>query len=443
MDQGKTVFSRKIDWYIVVLRVLMQWKMLLCIGVISIVAVAGLSYVKSYKTAQNMKQLQENGVELTQDEMDDVVVYNEQKQLLEHQRVYNEESYLMNLDPKQHYKGELCYHIKNSGDEDAAEVLITSIKNNLLSDSELKSDVKEIIASDSFMQTYAEIITVKNSQNDETELQELYIVVRHNDEQLCEKLLLCVKTYMDNNWRNVSYVSENISAVMDVELIDYQKQQINAMTTYINTIDGLKSKLNDKQRNYIAQLDADTTEITYSVGISWKLVVVGTIAILFGIVLLLVVYYLVSDKVYVEDEIKEFPGAMVLGVLKEKEVKSKFYNMIVKRSRYDFEMDENDKIIIMLQKLCRKMRTEKAIIVGECSDAVKKRTDSICSKLKECGIEVEMKSQLADKEILLGEEKMAVIVLVKVGKRTHRNLGMMAEFACENGIDISGIIMTE
>lgn len=449
MDKEKVVFSRKIDWYVVVLRVLVKWKILICVGIVSVGVCATLSYVKSHMTARELKQSQGAEIILTQDEMDDIEVYIEQKKLMEHQRIYNEKSYFMNLNPEQYFKGVLCYYIKNTDDEeqDNQELLFTSIKENLLNSKELKSQVSILVEEDTFMQTYSEIIDVNNVlTEDETNTNSnagLYIVVRHNEEQVCKELLTCVKDYMDNNWKNASCVSESVDPVLDVALIEYQKNQINTMSAYMNTIDGLKAKFSDKQKSYIARLDSEREDVTYSVGISLKLVIVGTIVILMGIILLWVVYYLISDRVYVEDELKEFQDAMVLGIIKKKGNRGRFYNEILKRCRCDFNIDENERISIMLQKLCQKMQTEEVIIVGESEKDIQAQLILINNNLKESGIEIKIKSRLTDRDILLGDKKNPIVMLVETDVEKHRNLELLAEFAYKNSLEISGIIMID
>ena len=112
--------ERNINWSDLIIRILLKWRSALIVMVLGGVLFAGISYVKSYRNIQQIKEVQENEVDeevYSEDEKANVDIVLEYERVYKTKERYQRYSVLMQMDPTSIQKAELIFLIKSDDRE--------------------------------------------------------------------------------------------------------------------------------------------------------------------------------------------------------------------------------------------------------------------------------------------------------------------------------------
>ena len=362
----KNVKEKEINLIDMFWGVCLKWRQIFVCAIIFAVLAGCMSYLLSVqaakKAAEPVEKISLEDIELEESSQKNVAAYLEYVEIFEDQLEYNENSPLMRLDANGFYRNVISYYVDNYF---TVEYPLISKTNNIHAmleayRGELRSEkflgkVEELSGGSEEMSPYCmEMIDCNNSfgQNitgNNSAVGILTISVYAEDEETCRELANLVKETIESKKADVigkignhqlSLIEDVCDYSSDIELLKYQKDNIDKSVAFSNTAREVKNKLTEEELTYIKVYEQEQAEIEDGVKpeeervipevtISKKIVVVGFLGGIALAVCVIAIMYLFNCKLRLEDDFEMIYGVKLLGnVIVESKKKKKIFGFI-------------------------------------------------------------------------------------------------------------------
>ena len=302
-----------------------HWKKMLLAALILAVALGGFMGYKSWKDATNPELV----AKYEQEYADAMILYEDEKTRLErelgdieenieNQEEYLENSLVMKMDPHNVYEARASLYISTdyqilpemSYQNTDKTQLILAFYQAALTNGEVMGEIAENAGVK--VKYLREVVSV-TSQMDHI----LDITVRHAEQEEAEKIMdqllnnmaqIQVQLTESIEAHQVSTVFTSVSSDVDSNLAATQKAEKNMLQELKETLEVKQEELDELKEPTQTAL---TTTGAIKDGIKWA--ILGAFAGIFAVAVVACVAFIVSDKVYSGDELKNRFGLKILG----------------------------------------------------------------------------------------------------------------------------------
>lgn len=485
---NKNIVEREINLLDMLWTVCLKWRQILLAAVIFAVLAGGLSYLKSSQMAKEASEPAEEidleDIGLEDDSKKNVDVYLEYKQMYADQIIYNDSAPLMQLDANGFYRDVITFYVDNHY---AVEYPLMTKTNNInamletykaeLRTNEFTTKLNELVGNDECTMPYGtELVDCANKYGHLNEMTSgvgvLMISVYGNNEQTCKELASLVMETIQAGKGNVTekfgeheifLIEENCSYISDPDLLRYQQENINKLSTYATNIDNMKNKLTDIELSYVdayekeemlesGELKEEAVEVPV-VSISKKLVVLGFVGGAAVVFCVAVFTYLFNGRLRLEDNFEMMYGVKLLGnvILKDNKKKKwfgfvdKFFTKMRHLNRHYFEADEAISMVAAGIKIgAKRMNASKVYVTGATLGKEEKKViEKLQKELNKADV-----SLIAGKPILYDAEALEksaevgfVVLLEEAGVSLYNEVAEEIEVCEHQGMNVLGAIV--
>ncbi len=441
--------------------ILKCWKSILVGGIVGALVIGGLHSLNEVSTNQDTSDVQAemNISDSDKDYIDSLYAnLNNLRQLNNERR----ESLIMNIDPRNAYRGDVTYMISVSDAETIGGLIqaygqfLTSseFKNFLIEKTELTSfDINETIA---LSYGHVGYTTTTSSIN---------IKILADNEENAEGIVSAIKDYivdkrsvLEKNGfeHDLVLIVESISSGNDTDILANQSRISSEIQSRDLAVLDAENGLKGIQKEYYESLASDgdlnsseslnvlDTQDQKSSPISLKHILLGAFLGFFVICGIHFVIYLIANRVDEEDDIEAIFNTSFLGIVPGKDYGKLLFKLrnIGKRT---FDFDESIKLISSrIAMMLQKGNSKKIGIVG-CG--IRNNTEQIATKLSESLAKYGIETLIVDDPLYstLSAEKLEklsdIVILEKVGKTYRSEMWNEKELATKLGINIVGIVL--
>lgn len=326
--------ERNINWNDLMITILLKWRTVFVAMVLGGILLGSISYVKSYRNMQQIKEQQENEVyeeTFNEDEKANVDIVLRCEQVCEIKESYWNNSVLMQIDPLNVQKVKLTFLIKS--EERDQSYNIEKIYEDLITGGDLFNWLREKcgIATNSV----SELIELERSSDKQSDGSDsLSISVKHYDENVCKEMADLIVDYVNAQCETmqealgtheVLVVEQSLAVVSDSDLMEEQRKNANDIITLKTKITELKGKFSDKEYQYYDDITAEREEkdvevadeisatMNQSPRVSFKYIVLGMMVAVFLCMFLMFWRYILNNKLRDIDNMEELYGIPHLG----------------------------------------------------------------------------------------------------------------------------------
>lgn len=489
--------AREIDLLDMIGDILSHWRGLVVALLTGAILMGGLSYMKSYRAAQNAQQqetvvLDEAAVQQQLEQMNNslddkskaavLAVLNEEKKY-DVRKAYFDNSVYMQLDPLQVAQAELVYQVHTAdGTRDSQlGAMYASLLNNIglyewvEQQTGLEANyVGELIS--------AETVSSLTIQSKTEELQQemslgtncVKVTIQQADTENCTKLADAVKAYIVEQQKKlnselgshtIKLVSETTGIAMDRTLMDEQAKCGNNIADLQTKIANAKADFTGEQAQYYELLtwkaSEQETQIEQKPGaeeisvpapaVSKKYVLLGAILFAFVYAAVLCLVYIFNTKVRVSDELQRLYNISQIGLVvresKRKLLLDRWADSLRNYGKRKFSAEQSLELAFAAVKIATVKNGVNNICLMGCNMSA--GADKVCESLK-TALEKEkinvtvLDNVLYDAEAMEQMNAMQGAVLVeKAGSTLYNEVTSELELLKRQDITVLGGIIVE
>lgn len=418
--------TREIDLLDMMADILSHWRGLVVSLLLGAILFGGLSYLKSYRSVQNVQQQErivqdevsiQTQLRQMEDSLDDVKrmavlkTLDDEKEY-ELKNAYYENSVYMQLDPLQVAKTELIYQVKAAdGIENGQLVAIYKVALDNVGLYQWVSQQTGIDASSAERLISVEAISSFNLSNETQKLTLgtdcIRVTLLQVDAESCQKLSDAVKTYISEQQTKLNGELEEHSLILVSETsgIGMNKNVMNDQIDYRNEVISLQSGIaaskadfTEDQTKYYELLTWEDKEQMEQSGreekitdvvaqtpvVSKKYVLLGAVLFAFIYVLVLCMQYIFNTKIRVSDELQKLYGVPQIGlVVKESGKKvflDKWVDSLYHYGKREFSAEQSMELAFAAVKIAAMKNGLNSICLMGCNMSA--GAGAVCESLK-------------------------------------------------------------
>lgn len=486
--------TREIDLLDMIADVLSHWRGLIVALVLGAVLLGGVSYMRSFRTVQNVQQqetveqeeatVQEQLTQLEQS-LDDkslatvLTVLDDEKEY-DLKKTYSENSIYMQLNPLQTVQTELIYQVQTTDANMHGQLgaLYTSLLNNV--------GLYDWVAQQTGTEAgyVGELISAENMSNltlpsKEMTLGTNYVKVSilQSDAKACQKLTDAVKDYISEEQIQLSnelgqhalvLVSETTGVVMNKNILNYQVMCRNEIASLQSTIAAVKADFTEEQKKYYELLTWEEAEqaeqpaqpeqnVTAeedpmpTPAVSKKYVLLGAVLFAFIYVAVICMAYIFNTKLRESDELQRIYGIPQIGLVVREAGRKVFLDKWVDSLRHygkrKFTAEQSMELAFAAIKIAAGKNGLNNICLMGCNMSA--GADKVCESLKaalekeQIGVSI-LDNVLYDAEAMEKMDDMQGAVLVeKAGSTLYNEVTIELELLKRQDIRVLGGIIVE
>ena len=488
--------AREIDLLDMIGDILSHWRGLVAALLAGAILMGGLSFVKSYRAAQNAQQqeavvLDEAAVQQQLEQMNNslddkskaavLAVLNEEKEY-DVRKAYFDNSVYMQLDPLQVAQAELVYQVHTAdGPRDSQlGAMYASLLNNIglyewvAQQTGLEANyVGELISAETVSSL---TIQSKTEEQQEMSLETncIKVTIQQADTENCTKLADAVKAYIVEQQKKlnselgshtIKLVSETTGIAMDRALMDEQVKCGNNIADLQTKITNAKADFTEEQAQYYELLtwkaSEQETQIEQKPGaeeisvpapaVSKKYVLLGAILFVFVYAAVLCLVYIFNTKVRASDELQRLYNIPQIGLVvresKRKLLLDRWADSLRNYGKRKFSVEQSMELAFAAVKIATVKNGVNNICLMGCNMSA--GSDQVCESLK-AALEKEqinvtlLDNVLYDAEAMEQMNAMQGAVLVeKAGSTLYNEVTSELELLKSQGITVLGGIIVE
>lgn len=488
--------AREIDLLDMIGDILSHWRGLVAALLAGAILMGGLSFVKSYRAAQNAQQqeavvLDEAAVQQQLEQMNNslddkskaavLAVLNEEKEY-DVRKAYFDNSVYMQLDPLQVAQAELVYQVHTAdGTRDSQlGAMYASLLNNIglyewvAQQTGLEANyVGELISAETVSSL---TIQSKTEEQQEMSLETncIKVTIQQADTENCTKLADAVKAYIVEQQKKlnselgshtIKLVSETTGIAMDRALMDEQVKCGNNIADLQTKITNAKADFTEEQAQYYELLtwkaSEQETQIEQKPGaeeisvpapaVSKKYVLLGAILFVFVYAAVLCLVYIFNTKVRASDELQRLYNIPQIGLVvresKRKLLLDRWADSLRNYGKRKFSVEQSMELAFAAVKIATVKNGVNNICLMGCNMSA--GSDQVCESLK-AALEKEqinvtlLDNVLYDAEAMEQMNAMQGAVLVeKAGSTLYNEVTSELELLKRQGITVLGGIIVE
>ena len=481
--------TREIDLLDMITDVLSHWRGLIVALVLGAVLLGGVSYVRSFQTAQSAQQ-QESVVQdeatvqaqlsRLEQSLDDksratvLTVVDDEKEY-DLKKTYSENSIYMQLNPLQTVRTELVYQVQTADGlmDGQLGALYTSLLNNVgLYDWVSQQTgieagyVGELISAETVSS-----LTIQWQQAMSLGTNCVKVSILQSDTEACQKLAEAVKTYISEEQKQLNnelgqhalvLVSETTGSVMNKDLMNDQIKCRNEITSVQSTIATAKADFTEEQKQYYELLTWEQSEQSAqnvtaeenpvpTPAVSKKYVLLGAVLFAFVYALVICMVYIFNTKLRVSDELQSIYGIPQIGFVVRESGRKVFLDKWVDSLRHygkrKFTAEQSMELAFAAIKIAAVKNGLNNICLMGCNMSA--GADKVCESLK-AALEKEqisvsvLDNVLYDAEAMEKMDAMQGAVLVeKAGSTLYNEVAGELELLKRQDITVLGGIIVE
>lgn len=489
--------TREIDLLDMIADVLSHWRGLIVALILGAVLLGGVSYMRSFQTAQSAQQ-QESAVQdeatvqaqlsRLQQSLDDksratvLTVVDDEKEY-DLKKTYSENSIYMQLNPLQTVQTELIYQVQTADVNKDGQLgaLYTSLLNNVgLYDWVAQQTgieagcVGELISAETVSSLTIQSKTEKLQQEMSLGTNCVKVSILQSDVEACQKLAEAVKAYMSEEQKQLNnalgqhalvLVSETTGSVMNKDLMDEQVKCRNEITSVQSTIATTKVGFTEEQKQYYELLtweEAEQSEqpaqnVTTEVEskptptISKKYVLLGAVLFAFAYAVVICMVYIFNTRLRESDELQSIYGIPQIGLVVRESGRKVFIDKWVDSLRHygkrKFTAEQSMELAFAAIKIAAVKNGLNNICLMGCNMSA--GADKICESLK-AALEKEQISVSVLDNVLYDAEAMAkmsamqgAVLVEKAGSTLYNEVVSELELLKRQDIRMLGGIIVE
>lgn len=491
--------QREIDLMDMIVYILSYWKGLLVALIVGAVLMGGCSYVKSYRSVQQLAQTNEEEkldqatVTKALTDMEDAMKDSDKADVLStlndereyfYKDKYIQESVYMQLDPLNIAQTELVYKVQ-SEDENLAqqlglvyESLIDSV--GLYEWVEQQTGLASAYVGELLDVKMSSEISITNNDrrvnfDNAFESNSLKVIIMQVDEETCKQLTEAVKTYIEQQQKKLMaemgehtllLLSETSGTVMDVDVMDRQVLYRNDVSSARNAIATAKTEFSEEQQKYydlltwkdgleetkIDQEDSpEESLIAASPSVSKKYVLLGAVLFAFVYVVFLAFVYIFDNKLRASDELQNLYQIPQIGMVVKDSGKKFIVDKWIDNLRYygkrKFSTEQSMELAIAAVKIAAVKNGLSNIGLMGCN--LNAGAGTVCKGLKNA-LEKEGISVIVLDNVLYNaeemekvEDMMGVVLVEKVGSTLYNEITNELSLLKRQEIVVLGGIIVE
>lgn len=489
--------AREIDLLDMIGDILSHWRGLVAALLAGAILMGGLSFVKSYRAAQNAQQqeavvLDEAAVQQQLEQMNNslddkskaavLAVLNEEKEY-DVRKAYFDNSVYMQLDPLQVAQAELVYQVHTAdGTRDSQlGAMYASLLNNIglyewvAQQTGLEANyVGELISAETVSSLTIQSKTEELQQEMSLETNCIKVTIQQADTENCTKLADAVKAYIVEQQKKlnselgshtIKLVSETTGIAMDRALMDEQVKCGNNIADLQTKITNAKADFTEEQAQYYELLtwkaSEQETHIEQKPGaeeisvpapaVSKKYVLLGAILFVFVYAAVLCLVYIFNTKVRASDELQRLYNIPQIGLVvresKRKLLLDRWADSLRNYGKRKFSVEQSMELAFAAVKIATVKNGVNNICLMGCNMSA--GSDQVCESLK-AALEKEqinvtlLDNVLYDAEAMEQMNAMQGAVLVeKAGSTLYNEVTSELELLKRQGITVLGGIIVE
>lgn len=489
--------AREIDLLDMIGDILSHWRGLVAALLAGAILMGGLSFVKSYRAAQNAQQqeavvLDEAAVQQQLEQMNNslddkskaavLAVLNEEKEY-DVRKAYFDNSVYMQLDPLQVAQAELVYQVHTAdGPRDSQlGAMYASLLNNIglyewvAQQTGLEANyVGELISAETVSSLTIQSKTEEQQQEMSLETNCIKVTIQQADTENCTKLADAVKAYIVEQQKKlnselgshtIKLVSETTGIAMDRALMDEQVKCGNNIADLQTKITNAKADFTEEQAQYYELLtwkaSEQETQIEQKPGaeeisvpapaVSKKYVLLGAILFVFVYAAVLCLVYIFNTKVRASDELQRLYNIPQIGLVvresKRKLLLDRWADSLRNYGKRKFSVEQSMELAFAAVKIATVKNGVNNICLMGCNMSA--GSDQVCESLK-AALEKEqinvtlLDNVLYDAEAMEQMNAMQGAVLVeKAGSTLYNEVTSELELLKRQGITVLGGIIVE
>lgn len=484
--------TREIDLLDMIADILSHWRGMIVALVLGAVLLGGVSYMRSFQTAQSAQQ-QESVVQdeatvqaqlsRLEQSLDDksratvLTVVDDEKEY-DLKKTYSENSIYMQLNPLQTVRTELVYQVQTADGlmDGQLGALYTSLLNNVgLYDWVSQQTgieagyVGELISAETVSS-----LTIQWQQAMSLGTNCVKVSILQSDTEACQKLAEAVKTYISEEQKQLNnelgqhalvLVSETTGFVMNKDLMDEQIKCRNEMASLQSTIATAKVGFTEEQKQYyelVTWEEAEHSEqpaqnVTTEVEskptptISKKYVLLGAVLFAFAYAVVICMVYIFNTRLREADELQSIYGIPQIGLVIRESSRKIFLDKWVDSLRHygkrKFTTEQSMELAFAAIKIAAVKNGLNNICLMGCNMSA--GADKVCESLKAALEKEQISVSVLDNVLYDAEamEKMSAIqgaVLVeKAGSTLYNEVAGELELLKRQDITVLGGIIVE
>lgn len=422
--------AREIDLLDMIGDILSHWRGLVAALLAGAILMGGLSFVKSYRAAQNAQQqeavvLDEAAVQQQLEQMNNslddkskaavLAVLNEEKEY-DVRKAYFDNSVYMQLDPLQVAQAELVYQVHTAdGTRDSQlGAMYASLLNNIglyewvAQQTGLEANyVGELISAETVSSLTIQSKTEEQQQEMSLETNCIKVTIQQADTENCTKLADAVKAYIVEQQKKlnselgshtIKLVSETTGIAMDRALMDEQVKCGNNIADLQTKITNAKADFTEEQAQYYELLtwkaSEQETQIEQKPGaeeisvpapaVSKKYVLLGAILFVFVYAAVLCLVYIFNTKVRASDELQRLYNIPQIGLVvresKRKLLLDRWADSLRNYGKRKFSVEQSMELAFAAVKIATVKNGVNNICLMGCNMSA--GSDQVCESLK-------------------------------------------------------------
>lgn len=479
---GRGSLEKEIDLIDLFWTVCMNWRRILAITMIFVVLSGIISAVRGIKVNRSIEDAKIEDIELPEIARTNIKRYFEYLEIYEAQLAFVNNAPLMQLDSQGFYVGKVTYYVDNHFEVEYplydsvnnVSIMIEAYQAGLRS-REFIDHLAEITGGTEENSIYLVQLVDGNNQygNIVTDIRDttgvMTISVYGADEASCTKILTLVKETIEASYdmvveqlgeHDITLLQEVCNYVADNQLLVYQKDNLDKLANYKDSITRVRDSLAEDELIYVElyegillddeDINPGTSVISFS--FSFKIVILG---FLLGFVFACfyeAMCYIFDKKLRINEDVESLYGVKLFGyvnVENEKKRKFAFIDQLIIKLRYfgKRQFSEEEAILMAAAGIkisAKKADTAKIFVTGADSDLRRgKVVAKLLKELKSEGIEViDGKPILYDAEALEYSAEVGYVVLVETaGVSMYGEVAKELETCSYQGIKVLGMVM--
>lgn len=488
--------TREIDLLDMIADVLSHWRGMIVALVLGAVLLGGVSYTRSFRTAQSAQQQEsvvqdeatvqtqlprlEQSLDAKSRAMVLTVVADEKEYDLK--KAYSENSIYMQLNPLQTVQTELIYQVQTADGlmDGQLGALYTSLLNNVglydwvAQQTEIEAGyVGELISAETVSSLTIQSKTEKKQEMSlGTNCVKLSIL--QSDTEACQKLAEAVKTYISEEQKQLNneldqhvlvLVSETTGSVMNKDLMNEQIKCRNEIASLQSTIATAKADFTEEQKQYYELLTWEEAEHSEqpaqnvtaeenpvpTPAVSKKYVLLGAVLFAFVYAVVICMVYIFNTRLRESDELQSLYGIPQIGLVVWESGRKVFLDKWVDSLRHygkrKFTAEQSMELAFAAIKITAVKNGLNNICLMGCNMSA--GADKVCESLK-AALEKEQISVSVLDNVLYDAEAMekmdamqGAILVEKAGSTLYNEVAGELELLKRQDIRVLGGIIVE
>lgn len=486
--------TREIDLLDMIADVLSHWRGMIVALVLGAVLLGGVSYMRSFQTAQSAQQQgsavqDEAAVQAQLSQLEQnldgksqamvlTVVADEKEYDLK--KTYSENSIYMQLNPLQTVQTELIYQVQTADVNKDGQLgaLYTSLLNNVgLYDWVAQqtgieaSYVGELISAETVSSLTIQSKTEKLQQEMSLGTNCVKVSILQPDAEACQKLADAVKAYMFEEQKQLNnelgqhalvLISETTGSVMNKDLMDEQIKCRNEIASLQSTIATAKADFTEEQKKYYelltweeveqpAQSVTTEEESKPTPAVSKKYVLLGAVLFAFVYAVVTCMVYIFNTRLRESDDLQSIYGIPQIGLVirgsGRKVFLDKWVDSLYHYGKRKFTAEQSMELAFAAIKIATVKNGLNNICLMGCNMSA--GADKVCESLKAALEKEQISVSILDNVLYDAEamEKMdamqGAVLIEKAGSTLYNEVASELELLKRQDITVLGGIIVE